>query len=329
YEQASMGYSDNSDLSWGSYVQRGWNNPHLVTYAESHDEERVMVKNLDFGNSNGSYDIQSLNTALDRMEIVHTFLIPIPGPKMIWQFGELGYDYSINYCPEDGTIDPDCRTYAKPVRWDYRDVAERYKVYKVVAALNNLKNTEALFSTTDFDLDLGGLGKRIHLNSNDLNCVVVGNFNVTSINMIPGFQHTGTWYDYFTGNAFEVNDQGASFGFQPGEYHLYFDQQMETPDTSVRVNEAMDMFGLDFMAWPNPANDQITIGFDNGSGGTVRVELLDMTGKVVAILNSASFGNGRQQFTARLDGISEGAYLIRVANSNGFHSHPIVLSNAE
>ncbi|MFM9983704.1 MAG: alpha-amylase family glycosyl hydrolase, partial [Flavobacteriales bacterium] len=42
YEQASMGYSDNSDLSWGSYVQRGWNNPHLVTYAESHDEERVM-----------------------------------------------------------------------------------------------------------------------------------------------------------------------------------------------------------------------------------------------------------------------------------------------
>ncbi len=26
-----------------------------------------------------------------------------PAPKMMWQFGELGYDYSINTC-ENGTI---------------------------------------------------------------------------------------------------------------------------------------------------------------------------------------------------------------------------------
>lgn len=48
YEQASMGYSTESNIKSGCYSNRGWGNPHLVTYAESHDEERMMYKNLDF-----------------------------------------------------------------------------------------------------------------------------------------------------------------------------------------------------------------------------------------------------------------------------------------
>src|SRR5690606_35024365 len=138
---------------WGNYVNRGWSQPHLVSYAESHDEERLMYKNLNFGNFNGTYDVRDMNTALDRSELAHAFLIPLPGPKMIWQFGELGYDYSINYC-SNGTISDGCRTSAKPIRWDYTDVIERYKLYQVVSALNHLKRTEPLFSTTSFSVDL-------------------------------------------------------------------------------------------------------------------------------------------------------------------------------
>jgi 1,4-alpha-glucan branching enzyme len=326
YQQATMGYSTNADLSWGSYQQRGWANAHLVTYAESHDEERLMYKNFEFGNSSGSYNITNLNTALDRMELAHTFLIPIPGPKMIWQFGELGYDYSINYCMSDGTINPDCRTYAKPVRWDYRDVAERYKVYKVVSALNHLKKTEALFSTTDYDIDLGGLGKRIHLNSASLNACIVGNFNVTSINMVPGFQHTGTWYDYFTGNPVSVNDQASSFSFQPGEYHIYFDQLVETPDTTVNVLEVMDLYNLQFMVYPNPAANQITIGFENQKAGKVTIELLDLSGKLVATLEQTQMAQGKQQVVTALSNFESGAYLIKINAPAGVLTHPLIIS---
>lgn len=326
YEQSGMGYSTNADLSWGSYQQRGWANAHLVTYAESHDEERMMFKNLEFGNSNGGYNITNLNTALDRMELIHTFLIPIPGPKMIWQFGELGYDYSINYCMSDGTINADCRTYAKPVRWDYRDMAERYKVYKVVGALNHLKKTEALFSTSDFDIDLGGLGKRLHLNSASLNACIVGNFNVTNINMVPGFQHTGTWYDYFTGNAVNVTDQASSFTFQPGEYHIYFDQLIETPDTTVNVLEVMDLYHLSFMVYPNPAANQITIGFENEQPGKVTIEMLDLSGKIVATLEQTQMAQGKQQVISALSNFEAGAYMIRITTPTGVLSHPLIIS---
>src|SRR5690606_36924652 len=129
YNQSSMGYADDANLSWASYQSRGWNSPHLVTYAESHDEERLMFKNLAYGNASGDYSVQDLDTALARQEAVGAFLIPLPGPKMMWQFGELGYEYSINLC-ENGTINDNCRTAPKPIRWDYYDEPARQRLYK-------------------------------------------------------------------------------------------------------------------------------------------------------------------------------------------------------
>ena len=324
YQEGSMGFSSN--FSWGSYMERGWSDPHLVTYAESHDEERMMYKNINFGNNSGSYDINDLATALHRQELAYTFLTPIPGPKMMWQFSELGYDYSINYC-QDGTINDDCRTYAKPVRWDYLEVADRYKVYKVVSALNNLKKTEALFSTTDFDIDAAGMGKRIHLNSAPMNATIVGNFNVTSIDMVPGFQHTGTWYDYFTGNSFEVTNLAASSNYSPGEYHLFLDQQLETPDTTLNVKDAMSLFNIDFMLFPNPARDVVTIGFSNHLSGKVRIDLLDMTGNVVRNIDEKNMPAGKQVISWNTGNLAHGAYLVRITTATGQMTKPLMIAD--
>jgi 1,4-alpha-glucan branching enzyme len=227
YEEASMGYS--GDINWCSYQARGWSQPRLVAYAESHDEERVMYKNISFGNSNGSYNVQDLNTALKRMEATHALLLLVPGPKMIWQFGELGYDYTIEYC-QDGTTNSNCKTDPKPVRWDYYQDANRLHLYKVTAALNKLKKDYQTFSTTSYTLDGSGKGKRLILDGSTMDAVVVGNFDVIGINMIPGFTHTGTWYDYFTGNPVEVTSTSTSFGFTAGEYHVYTDQPLPLPD---------------------------------------------------------------------------------------------------
>lgn len=324
YEQSAMGYSNDADLTWGLHTARGWNSPRLVTFAESHDEERVMVKTLQYGNSSGSYDIQTLNTSLDRMEMVHTFLIPLPGPKMMWQFGELGYDYSINYC-NDGTINTDCRTYAKPIRWDYRDVTERYKLYLVTSALNQLKKTLPLFSTTDFNTDLAGLGKRIHLNSPTLNATIVGNFNVTGINMVPGFQHTGTWYDYFTGTSFEENNLNNAFFYNPGEYHIYFDQPMQAPDTTVGVMDLFEVSNTDFLLYPNPSNGQFHIAFANPLDGRVEVSLLDITGRTVQMLSNNNMSAGNQSITVSSQGIPSGAYFVRITNGSFQMTRPILL----
>ena len=312
FNEATMGYASN--FSWASYQERGWNDPHLVAFAESHDEERLMYKNLLFGNSNGNYNITNEDIALARMEMAHTFLLSIPGPKMLWQFGEVGYDYSINHCP-DGTVNPDCRTAAKPVRWDYPEDPERQRLFRVTGAMAKLHTTEDAFSTTNFNLDVGGFGKRIHLYHPDMNVVVVGNFDVTGFEMVPGFPNTGTWYDFFTGESFQVNDLNAAFFYEAGEYHVYTDQPLETPDIEVGITEAVEPLSVD--AWPVPFRDELNIDLSHFAGEQVSVSLFNLSGKLVETLYTGKVGNYKSRMSVQVSPVlADGMYSLQVVGEN-------------
>ncbi|MBK7884766.1 MAG: 1,4-alpha-glucan-branching protein [Chitinophagaceae bacterium] len=146
FNQNTMGYPDNSSISRAYYKNRaGWAQPHLVTYAESHDEERIIYKNTRFGNTaNPDHNVKDIATALKRTEAMYPFLLLIPGPKMIWQFGELGYDASIFQCPNETVPEPygndECKLDPKPVRWNYLQQASRKRIYDVVSSLNRLRS---------------------------------------------------------------------------------------------------------------------------------------------------------------------------------------------
>lgn len=73
YNQATMGYSDGWDFNWGIYTARGWTQPNLITYQESHDEERLMYKNEQYGNSNGGYNVKTISTGLARNGMATAF----------------------------------------------------------------------------------------------------------------------------------------------------------------------------------------------------------------------------------------------------------------
>ena len=74
---------------------RGFTEPRLMGYPESHDEERLMYKNVAFGNSsNAAHNIKDLNTALSRMSALAAVSVMVPGPKMIWHFGNIDRHFS-------------------------------------------------------------------------------------------------------------------------------------------------------------------------------------------------------------------------------------------
>jgi 1,4-alpha-glucan branching enzyme len=219
YNQATMGFNTDWDFSYGLASVRGWTNPYLVTYAESHDEERLMYKNIQYGNSSGSYQIKDTATALKRQEMAAAFLLTQPGPKMIWQFGELGYDYSINTCG-DLTINNNCRTDPKPIRWDYLQQTNRKKLHDVYSALIKLRFNVSFadeFISNTSQQNFSGSFKWLTLNK----IVVVGNFDVATQSGTVTFPSTGTWYDYLNGTTRMVSNVTQSFTLQPGEYHVY------------------------------------------------------------------------------------------------------------
>ncbi len=224
YNEATMGY--NSNFEYGIFTTRGWSNPYLVTYQESHDEERLMFKNEQYGNQNGGYNIKNIPTGLKRNEMAASFWAMTPGPKMLWQFGELGYDYSINTC-ENLTIDNSCRTSPKPIKWDYLADENRKAlntVYSKLLTLRKVPDYLPTFVTSNITYDLGGNFKKLQVNSGALKITVVGNFGVVTETGNVTFQNNGTWYNYLQGGTRNATGLSESITLQPGEYYVYLDR---------------------------------------------------------------------------------------------------------
>ncbi|MGE5847719.1 MAG: alpha-amylase family glycosyl hydrolase [Ignavibacteria bacterium] len=313
YNEATMGWLTNSDFSWVSYKARGWNNPDLVSYMESHDEERLMYKNLQFGNSSGDYNIKDLGTALIRIKLAAAFFFTIPGPKMIWQFGELGYDVS---------IDNPCRVCNKPIKWEYFNQPARENLYKVFSALINLKKDYDAFRSTSFTTSLSGAGKRISITDLSMNVTIIGNFNVQPININPAFQNTGTWYDYFNGDSINVSDTQALIPLEPGEFHIYTTVKLPPPEQGIlseiktSSQELIKEYSLG-QNYPNPFNPSTEITFQIVKPSNVNLKIFDILGREVKTLINEEKGNGR--YSIRWNGdnnfnepVSSGIYFYKL-----------------
>ena len=318
YNESTLGFHDNkkSDFSWIDYKNRNWTVPANVAYMESHDEERLMYKNLEFGNSSGAYNVKDLSTALEREKIAGAFYFTVPGPRMIWQFGELGYDYSINTCP-NGTISNNCRVSNKPIRWDYYDDPERKAVYEVWAKLIKLRLQEDIFRTSNFSLDVAsatGL-KKIQLNDDgsgsSLKYVnIIGNFGVSTQSIDPEFQETGIWYDLLDDNKeLNVSNVNQLISLQPGEFRVYGSSQVALP-----VQEYDPLGELNI--YPNPATNSFRI-----NKNVQKVEIFDHTGRMITSF-SGDFYPDKEYDTSFL---KPSIYFLRISSELGSSSKRLII----
>ena len=214
YNQNTKGYANDSSIEWISHLTRGWDSPNVMGYMESHDEERLMYNNLQSGRANDNYNVKDLNTALARQELAGMFFFTIPGPKMIWQFGELGYDISIN---------ENDRTGRKPILWDYEENANRKHIYNTWATLIAFKTKyPEVFNTSNFTLNTGNTStKSLTLKDTSMDVVIIGNFDIVDKTVSTTFTKTGDWYEYFTGEEKNVTNTSESISLKPGEYKMY------------------------------------------------------------------------------------------------------------
>jgi 1,4-alpha-glucan branching enzyme len=334
YAQAAMGYEESSNfiykISYQHYQGNDLGLHNLVGYKESHDEERIVWKCYQYGNmhiegNDTLYNIREKSTALQRMGQVAAFFFTVPGPKMFWQFGERGYDYSINW---PALEDPGAtRTAKKPPRWDYMKEPERQYLYKVFAALANLKTSYNIFRTSNYEMSTSAYDKRIRLwddgySDAEMQVVVLGNFNVVEQNVWPEFSSTGWWYDYFTGDSIHIETSmtegnGFTFTYQPGEYHIYTDMKLPTPDLSVDDPEDEEPFvpGItsdiyNTFVFPNPFNQELNIEFSLLNSSDVSVYIYDISGKAIYAQEYINAKTGRNSLNINTSNFSGSAYYI-------------------
>ena len=190
YCESAMGWADNCDFS-GMYTEAlQW-----VGFMESHDEERMAYKQSQWGNGVLKTDLKA---RMKQLEVNAAFTLCVPGPKMIWQFGEMGYDIS---------IDHNGRTGRKPLHWEYMDNEYRKALHDTYAKLMKLRNEHpSLFDgkaslSWEVTPKCWAQGRTLHLSGNDgKQLVVLGNFtNVETTIAFPA--ETGEWTDWKSGEA--------------------------------------------------------------------------------------------------------------------------------
>jgi 1,4-alpha-glucan branching enzyme len=315
YNQLTMGYPDNSSIARvGHAAHAGFTGKRVMGYAESHDEERIMYKNLTYGNStNAAHDVKSLNVALSRMSAMGAVFFTVPGPKMIWHFGELGWDESIYTCNNGevnipGGSDGDCKLDTKPQpQWseNWLDTAQRAQVYYDWKRMIQLKKDEAVFEGTYSIVPASGtsLTPKIYVSDASLpdtslnSVVVLSNFNVTAQNITPNFPSAGTWYNLMDNSPFEVTDVAAVINLQPGEFRIYGNQTVFLGNEEF-TTEAIALY-------PNPASDRFTLNI-----GTAKVEIYSVTGQLVKTFK----GEAPYRLYDVAD-MAKGMYLVKITDT--------------
>lgn len=294
YCQSAMGYKSGSGVA--SVYANGSNMPKngLVGYMESHDEERTTYKATQWGYMTVKTDeVVRIDQAIAN---VAQFLT-IPGPKMIWQFGELGYDYSIEH---------NGRTGEKPVKWDYAEDENRARLRHAYAKINTLRNSHAeLFATNaTFTYKLNESdwdnGRFVTLTSADGTKSFVAAINLTHNdgNYTINFPKTGTWTNLLTGETLEVSSSNFSHSVPAHSCVMYTNFEVTAVDDVISDK-------VQYTVYPNPAYDYI---YTNVQG---ELSVYNVAGGLVKQCE----GN-----CVDIQELPAGMYILNIKNGNTSHS---------
>jgi len=240
YLQAAMGWLKEGD-SFAEANQDGY-----VSYCESHDEERMQYKAKRWGAGNMT---SNEATRLSRIPACVGMNVLLNGSHMIWQFEEIGYDYSINSeanHPNVGQEKEDyrCNIKARPEPLGYFTDANRVAAYTKCAQAIQLRTKlhPEWFAGNPTAQSLGS-GVKVRYVQWGSNVIAVANFDASSSQSysLP----SGTWYDYYTGGSC-----AGSISLQPGELKILTGVKVDLPTINTDLENLLPIENISSDALP-------------------------------------------------------------------------------
>lgn len=322
YSQLAMGYLTQDNLTDA-------NKDGYVSYCESHDEERNYYKAKTWG---VGYIKDNQEYRLSRVPLTIAFNVLLNGPHMIWQYNELGFDYSINSERGKSDISSDyrCNKKARPDNLGWFDEGIRMDQYQKVAQLVQLRTRllPELFAGDPKSSQLSG-GKPVRnvLWENEDDAVyVVGNFSPEEMQSvrIPN----GTWYDYLNGGRALRSLQVVLL---PGEVRVFTSRSIEPPivpasysvttDIDPRIDIDVTDDRVDAVPWLQVEKGEWTV---YPAYTTDRVMLSAAADVEVYNLNGQLVQRVENTTEVRLGGQQSGMYLLRLNRNGEQHTAKVI-----
>jgi hypothetical protein len=282
-------------------------NDRFVGYAESHDEERVIYKAInEAGQTQGN-----LTKALKRLSAQGAVHLLVPGPKMIWHFGALGWDKSLWTCTNGNVsfTSPDCKLDTKPQpQWveNWLTNAQRSVVYNDWAKMNKLRIENPVFENGQFSWNMSN-NTRPRLDvwtsttqTSSLSYVIVlTNFTDSEANL-GGFPFTGNWVNLMDNSSINVTTTGQTLSIEAGGFRVFGNQ-------AALSNNDFELSEKEIELYPNPTTNSFAI-----SSNVSKIEVYTITGQLIQ-----TFSNVISNQELELNTIGTGIYLVKITENNG------------
>jgi 1,4-alpha-glucan branching enzyme len=278
----------------------------FIGYAESHDEERIAYKALtETGQTNGN--LAMIHKRLSALGAVHLL---VPGPKMIWHFGELGYEKSLWTC-NNNTVSfasPDCKLDTKPQpQWtsNWMGDVDRNAIYTNWAKMIQLKKTENLFENGTYAWNLSVTGRpSFTINTStsqtsDLSyAIVLTNFTTATYNVNVTFPFTGSWYNLMDNSSINVPTLTTQISIEPGGFRVIGNQlgSLSNPTQTLQ----------NMVLYPNPSQKQFQL-----NKAAQQVQIISMAGQLIK-----TFEETPSDFQFPISDLQNGIYIIKVQDQD-------------
>jgi hypothetical protein len=224
---------------------------------------------------------------------------------MIYEFEEMGYDYSIN---SGGG-----RTNDKSSAWGWLDLANRKAASDASAKIITLRKLyPTAFLEGTFLNNIGQSawgGRYIVLIHDELNMVVLGNFDASSpVNISLNFPKTGTWYNLLTGEQLNVTNTTMIITLQPGELLIYTDRIINLPSgiTSPAIQNSISVF-------PTETSGNVYI---TSPEAIKSIDIYSLQGSLIKTVTNSTSVN--------LSNLKSGVYILEVNTQQGKSIHKII-----
>lgn len=323
YKELAMGYAT-QNISRMSHTSRGFTGKRLIGYPESHDKDRMMYEAITYGNGGGAFPVNgNLTNALNRMGAIGATSILVPGPKMIWHFGELGNNQSIYTCAngtvnDEGTFYPgDCKLDTKEqVQWtgNWLADARRTSILRDWSKLIKLKTSEPVFmGDHSISPDVNNVKQRIYIYDTTIpttqlrNVVVLANFSVANLTINPNFPtdvytYPMTWYDLMDNNTpVVINNPTDVISINSGRFRVYGNKP------ATLSSDDFETIQNYITIYPNPTKNSFALTQDAS-----KVEIYNIAGQLVKTFNNVI---SNQQLDST--NLETGLYLIKITDING------------
>lgn len=222
--QFAMGYESDSSLDrfYSPLDSRSWGS--TVSYAESHDEERMAYKQSQWGVEGVK---GNLEMSMRRLGSVGAQMLMTPGAHMIWQFQEFGADQTTKN--ENGND-----TSPKKVIWSYLDEPERKGLKDNYSELCQIRKDypEIFLETTVTKVELSQWnGRSISLTNGNKKLFLVVNPAVTTSARISVSTDLSDYQ--LLSSSYNTSPTCNSSGvfLEPGSYAVYGSKELTEIET--------------------------------------------------------------------------------------------------